>query len=110
MTPRPEDLPPHLRYTTTSRGALHMPELYTHAHGALHLSESTSAPGAYVWLRASAALSLDQPLADRHEVVLHVSLDDLELLMEQCEFVIDYHRNTVRRGAPGKVAGDVASE
>lgn len=98
MTPRPEDLAPHLRYTTTARGVLHMPELHTHAHGSLHLSESASDQGAFVWLRASAASSLDQPLVDRHEVVLHVSLDDLESLIEQCEFLIDHHHVTVRNG------------
>lgn len=92
VTPRPEHLPAHLRYTATARGALHMPELHTHAHGSLHISESTSDSGAFVWLRASAASSLGQPFVDRHEVVLHVSLDDISLLIEQLEFMLDHHR------------------
>lgn len=92
MTPKPDDLPPQLRYSTTSRGTLIMPELRTHAHGALSLSESSDDSGAYVWLRASAANSLSQPLTDRSEVVLHVSLDDLSHLIEQCEFMLNYHR------------------
>ena len=92
MTPKPEDLPPYLRYATSTRGAIHMPELHTHAHGSLHLSESSSVQGAFVWLRASAANSLDQPLTDRTEVVLHVSLNDLTSLIEQCEFLLRYHR------------------
>lgn len=93
MTPKPDDLPPHLRYTTSARGAIMLPELNTHAHGALSMSESSDDSGAYVWLRASAANSLTQPLTDRTEVVLHVSLDDLSSLIEQCEFMLDYHRN-----------------
>lgn len=97
MTPKPDDLPPALRYTTTTRGAIQMPEIHTHAHGALHLSESSSEQGAFVWLRASAANSLDQPLTDRTEVVLHVSLDDLAALIEQCDFLRDHHRKARER-------------
>lgn len=98
MTPKPDDLEPHLRYITTTRGMLHMPELHTHAHGSLHLSESASDRGAFVWLRASAANSLDQPLTNRTEVVLHVSLDDLRKLAAQVDFMLDHHRKTVMQG------------
>jgi len=92
VTPKPDDLAPHLRYQTTARGALIMPELHTHAHGALHLSESTAENAPFAWLRASAANSLDRPLTDRTEVVLHISLEDLAAFVEQCEFVLNYHR------------------
>lgn len=84
---------PHLRFNTTSRGTIYMPELRTHSHGALHLSESTSDAGAFVWLRASAPNTLDAPHTDRHEVVLHVSLNDLHHFVEQVEFLLTYHRN-----------------
>ena len=92
MTPKPDDLPAYLQYVTSSRGALHMPELRTHAHGALHLSESSADTGAFAWLRASAAISLDQPLSNRTEVVLHVSLEDLAAFVKQAEFMLRYHR------------------
>jgi hypothetical protein len=92
MTPKPEDLPEYLRYVTSSRGTIHMPELNTHAYGALHLSESSADTGAFAWLRASAAVSLDQPLSNRTEVVLHVSLEDLAAFVEQAEFMLRFHR------------------
>lgn len=92
MTPKPDDLAPHLRYVTTARGMIQLPELHTHAHGSVHLSESASDQGAFVWLRASAANSLDQPLTDRTEVVLHVSLYNVKQLIDQLEFILDYHR------------------
>lgn len=97
MTLKPDDLPAHLRYATNARGALHMPEIHTNAYGALHLSESTAEKGSFVWLRASAASSLDNPLTDRHEVVLHVSLEDLLTLVEQCEFLAHHHRDARRQ-------------
>lgn len=97
MTPKPDDLEPHLRYEQTARGVIIMPELYTSAHGAIHLSESTSDRGAFVWLRASAASTLANPHVDRHEVVLHVSLNDLEALVEQSRFLIDHHHNAVKK-------------
>lgn len=98
MTPKPDDLEPHLRYVTTARGMIQMPELHTHAHGSLHLSESASDQGAFVWLRASAANSLEHPLSDRTEVVLHVSLDDLDRFMEQLDFLLDHHRKSGMQG------------
>ena len=55
------DVPPHLRYTVIGRGYMHMPELNTNAHGALHLSESSTPKAPHAWLRASAARSLDNP-------------------------------------------------
>lgn len=97
MTSKPDDLEPHLRYEQTARGVIIMPELYTSAHGAIHLSESTSDRGAFVWLRASAASTLANPHVDRHEVVLHVSLNDLEALAEQCRFLLNHHHNAKPR-------------
>lgn len=91
MTPKPDDLEPHLRYELTSRGTLIMPEIYGNAHGALHLSESTTERGAYVWLRASSPSTLDSPHANRHEVVLHVSLNDLQAFVDQANFVLEHH-------------------
>ena len=84
------DVPPHLRYTVIGRGYMHMPELNTNAHGALHLSESSTPKAPHAWLRASAARSLDNP-HDRVEVVLHLSLDDLAKFVEQCEFLLSHH-------------------
>lgn len=77
---------------------LHMPELHTNAFGSLHLSESTAEHAPCVWLRASAATTLDTPLTQRQEVVLHLTLDDLESLIDQAQFLIDHHRKTVWRG------------
>lgn len=102
MTPKPDDLAPHLRYELTTRGAIIMPELSTSAHGALHLSESTSDVGAHVWLRASAPSSLDHPFTERHEVVLHVPLNELHALSEQINFLLAHHYKTRR-----KVSGEV---
>jgi hypothetical protein len=90
--------PKHLRYTLTSRGFMHMPELDTHAYGALHLSESSSADAPYAWLRASAARTLKDP-HDRVEVVLHVSLDDLAKFVQQCQFMLDHHYQVSPRTA-----------
>lgn len=95
---RPQTSPKNLRYITSTRGIIHMPEINTHAHGSLHLSESTADDDAFVWLRVSAANSLDRPLTDRTEVVLHVSLDDLRVLVAQCNFMIAHHpRSSVKK-------------
>lgn len=81
----------HLRYSLTTRGIMMMPELLTSGGGALHLSESSSPVRPLVWLRASAPVNADKPFGDRHEVVLHVTLDDLKLLVDQCNFLGEHH-------------------
>ena len=81
----------HLRYVLTPRGTMMMPELPVNSGGALHLSESSSSSKPHVWLRVSAPVHADQPFGARHEVVLHVSLDDLKLLVDQCNFIREYH-------------------
>lgn len=84
-------LPAHLRYVLTTRGTMMMPQVNTLSHGSLQLAES-SAEGQFVWLRASAAHSLDQPHGDRAEAVLHVTLDQLRRFTEQCQFMLDRYR------------------
>lgn len=81
----------HLRYTLAPRGTMLMPELLVNAGGSLHLSESSSPVKPQVWLRASAPVRTDKPFGERHEVVLHLSLDDLQLLVDQCNFLRTYH-------------------
>lgn len=81
----------HLRFTLSSRGTLLMPELAVNVGGALQLSESSTAVKPCAWLRVSAPVNPSQPWGERHEVVLHVSLDDLKLFVDQCNFLREYH-------------------
>ena len=81
----------HLRFTLTPRGTMMLPELPVRGGGALHLSESSVPIKPHVWLRVSVPVKATEPLGERHEVVLHVSLDDLALLVDQCNFMREYH-------------------
>lgn len=86
----------HLIYRLTARGTMVMPELTANVGGAVQLSESSSPAKAFVWLRASAPVDNNRPFGARQEVVLHLTVQELQLLADQCDYLVKYHWRETR--------------